>query len=46
MEPYFNKYYRHFVAGVVLGLIMLIIWLVVEGVKWVINATIQEVIVF
>ncbi len=33
MEPYFDKYWGHFVAGTVLGVIMLVIWLIAEGLK-------------
>ncbi|MBZ9578172.1 DUF624 domain-containing protein [Patescibacteria group bacterium] len=33
MDSYFNKYWRHFVAGMILGLIFLIIWIITEVFK-------------
>jgi len=37
MKSYFNFYYRHFVAGVVIMVILLIISLIAEGVKWIVQ---------
>ena len=34
MEPYFEFYYRRLVVSAVIGLILVVIYLVVEVAKW------------
>ena len=31
MEPFFDKYWRHFVAGLVVGVVLLIIFMIAAG---------------
>lgn len=33
MEPYFKSYYRHFVAGMVMLVILLLIYIIIEVAK-------------
>ena len=34
MQSYFNKYWHYFVAGVVLGVVLLLVWVIGEVIMW------------